>query len=357
MIYTAGPDLTGNEKKYLADCIDSWQEGDFDKYNKLFEQKLSEYLGVKHVRGTNSGTGALHLACLAIGLQEGDEVITSEISYIASANAIEYTGAKPVFCDVDKDNWCIDPDKIENLITENTKAIMPVYIYGHMPDMNKIMQIAKDYNLKVISDACPALGASYEGKKAGSIADIACFSFQGAKTAVMGEGGAICTSDDDLFDKILFYNNNCEIDGRKFYHYGVGHCYDLSAVCAAVGLAQLGRLDKFVTRKREIAYQYRTLLKERLHFQVEQEGTHATYWMTSIVSSSYNRNELMTYLRNNKVDSRPAFYPISSFKHYDTQDNRSARYIGRYGINLPSGVRLTDRDVERVANLIIKFLG
>lgn len=359
MIYTAGPDLTGNEKKYINDCIDRWKNGQHRYYNDLFEDKLSEYVGAKYVRGTNSGTGALHLACMAAGLGEGDEVITPEISYIASANAIEYTGAKPVFCDVAEDTWCIDDNKIEDLIRGNTKAILPVYKYGNMPNMQRIMEIAREYDLLVIADACPALGAEQkvdtEWRKAGAIADIACFSFQGAKTAVMGEGGAVCTNDRGLWEKINFYNNNCEVEGRKFYHYGVGHCYDLSPICAAMGVAQIERIDDFVDRKREFATLYRRYLHNDIVMQKERQGTRSTFWMNSILTPQngyydvIDRSRFMSYLAENDIDTRPVFYPISTFKHYETMDSPVAQRIGRHGVNLPSGLMLQEKDIKYIS--------
>jgi perosamine synthetase len=361
MIHTAGPDLRGNEKKYLQDAIDKWKEGKFNYYKDKFTVMLQEYLGVKHVLLTNSGTGALHLGCMALGLQEGDEVITSEISYIASANAISYTGAKPVFCDIANDTWCIDENKIEELITPRTKAIMPVYIYGNMPNMDRIMDIAKRHGLRVISDACPAMGARQLSKHkygmaykmAGSFADIECFSFQGAKIMTTGEGGCICTNDDFLWERIKFFNNNCEVDGKKFFFTGIGHCYDMSNICAAMGVAQLERIDEFVEKKREIFTKYNSRLGGLYQMNKERWDTMSNYWMSSIVlPENMSRDKFTQNLRENGVDTRPIFYPFSYFNIWDKRPSPVAQRIGGFGINLPSGLMLEDKDLNFILKII-----
>jgi perosamine synthetase len=358
---TAGPDLSGNEKKYLQDAIDKWKEGRFGYYKERFTQMLQEYLGVKHVLLTNSGTGALHLGCMALGLQEGDEVITSEISYIASANAISYTGAKPVFCDIADDTWCIDENKIEELITSRTKAIMPVYIYGNMPDMTKILDIGRKYGLRIITDACPALGSEQRirihnrmiTRKAGSIGDIECFSFQGAKMLTTGEGGCICTNDDFLWERINFFNNNCEVEGRKFYFAGIGHCYDMSNICAAMGVAQLERVNSFVDRKQEIFHKYYDGLGELFQMNKVRWHTKSNYWMSSLILPiGGNREVFMKKLAEKDIDTRPIFLPLSYFNIWNIGHSPIAERIGSMGVNLPSGLVMGDKELEYIINAI-----
>lgn len=363
MIRTADPNLIGNEKKYLQDAIDKWKEGKFNYYKERFVEELKSYLGVKHVLLTNSGTGALHLGMMALGLQEGDEVITAETSYIASANAIAYTGAKPVFCDVANDTWCIDEEKIEELITPRTKAIMPVYIYGNMPDMTKIKDLARKYGLRVMVDACPAMGSRQlvstkfgkTYKMAGSFGDIECFSFQGAKIMTTGEGGCVVTNDDFLWDRINFFNDNCEVKGRKFYHNGIGHCYDMSNICAAMGVAQLEKLDDLVERKREIFAKYHEGLGDLFQMNQERWHTMSNFWMSSIVlPEDKDRSKLMRKLAESEIDTRPIFSPISYFNIWDVASSPVAERIGRFGINLPSGTVLKNRDLEYIISILRK---
>ena len=364
MIRTADPNLIGNEKKYLQDAIDKWRDGKFNYYKEQFAIALQEYLGVKHVLLTNSGTGALHLATMALGLKEGDEVITTEISYIASANATSYTGAKPVFCDIASDTWCIDEDKIEELITPRTRAIMPVYIYGNMPNMRKIKDIAKKYGLRIIVDACPAMGSKQlmpvenggtglKYKMAGSIGDIECFSFQGAKILTTGEGGCICTNDEFLWSRIKFFNNNCEVEGRKFYHNGIGHCYDMSNICAAMGLAQLEKIDELVDKKRKIFSIYKNGLGDLFQMNYERWDTMSNYWMSSIVLPDHiDRDKMILDLAKNGIDSRPIFAPLSYFNIWDASNSPVAERIGGLGINLPSSVGITEKELKYIIAII-----
>lgn len=191
-IALAGPYITKKEEEYVIDAVrNGWYET-YDMHIKKLEKTFAKYVGAKYAIATFCGTHALHLATIALNLKKGDEVICTDQSYIATAQAISYVGAKPVFVDIEKDTLCINPDKIEEAITEKTRAIMLVHFAGFAADMDKIMHIASEYNLKVIEDSCQAVGVKYKGKYCGTFGDVGAFSFQGAKIAVGGEGGGIC---------------------------------------------------------------------------------------------------------------------------------------------------------------------
>src|SRR3989344_4239106 len=250
IIRTAGPSISSKEIKYVTDAVKTgWNEKSY-YYMRKFEKDFAKYVGVKYARVTSGGTGALWLALATLGIGKGDEVILPEITYFACSDVIMLLEAKPVFVDVLKDTWCIDPEKIEKAITKRTKAIMPVYIYGNLCEMDEIMSIAKRHNLKVVEDACPAAGSIYKGKKACSFGDFSAYSFQGAKIMVTGFGGMILSNRKEYIDKALYLNNHGEDPKKKFWQTSVGYSFDMSNMSCALGLAQLERLEGFVKKKR-----------------------------------------------------------------------------------------------------------
>ena len=201
LILTAGPMVSHYENIYSLDAVNNGWNKDWSKHLDSFEEKFSDFIGTKYAIATSSCTGAIYLSLLAGGISEGDEVIVPELTWVATASAIKYTGAKPIFADIDIDTWCIDTGQLENLVTEKTKAIIPVHLYGNPAKMDEIISFAKKHNLIVIEDAAPAIGATFDGTKVGSFGDFGCFSFQGAKLLVTGEGGMVVTDNEDLFNK------------------------------------------------------------------------------------------------------------------------------------------------------------
>jgi perosamine synthetase len=361
LILTAGPSISNKEVKYVLDAVKNGWNDQYNHYIKKFEKTFADYIGVKHAWSTSSGTGALHVAVLALDIKRGDEVIIPEITFAASANVVEYVGAKPVFVDVERDTWTIDPNEIEKKITKKTKAIMPVHIYGNVADMDPIKKIAKKYGLKVIEDACPSVGAEYKGKRTGSLSDIAGFSFQGAKAMVTGEGGMVVTNSDDLYEKASYWGNHAKDRNKAFWHTDVGYMYRMANLLAALGLAQIERNDVFVAKKRKIFSWYKKRLGdiEGLSMNVEREGTKSIYWMSSIVLDrdfGLTRDELMARLKEEKIDTRPFFYPLSMFPMWKEQKTPNAHHVGLNGINLPSGVNLTEEQVDFVAKTIRRIL-
>lgn len=361
MILTAGPSISQKEIKYVLDAVKNGWNFNYRDYLDKFEKAFAKYLGVKYAWTTSSGTGALHAAVLALDIKKGDEVLIPEITFVASANVVEYVGAKPVFVDVERDTWTIDPKDLEKKITKKTKAIMPVHIYGNVANMDAVNKIAKKYGLKVLEDACPAIGAEYKGKKAGNLSDIAAFSFQGAKVLVTGEGGMVVTNDDNLYDKAMYWGNHAKDKHKGFWHTDVGYMYRMANMLGALGLAQLERNDSFITKKRKIFSWYQKRLNdiEGLSLNHEAEGTKSIYWMSSIVLDrdfGITRDELMIKLKKAKIDTRPIFYPLSMFPMWKEQNTPNAHHLGLNGINLPSGVNLTEEQVDYVAKNVRKFL-
>jgi len=249
MILTAGPSITQKEIDYVTDAVTNGIDEHWNDYIKRFEKAFAEYIGVKHALTTSSCTGALHLALVALGIKEGDEVIVPDSSWIATASVVRYVNAKPVFADVLPSSWCIDPDSIKRLITSRTKAIIPVHLYGQPADMTRIMDIADLHGLKVIEDAAPSVGAEIDGKHTGSFGDIGCFSFQGAKMVSTGEGGMIVTDDTELFERVKHFAEHGR-SGSGFDISDIGYKYKMSNIQAALGLAQLERVDVLIAKKR-----------------------------------------------------------------------------------------------------------
>lgn len=362
-ILTAGPSITSKEINYVLDAVENGWNLHFNDYVEEFEKSFAKYIGVKHAITTSSGTGALHLSLLAMGIGEGDEVILPEISAVASANVVTYVRAKPIFVDIEKDTWCIDPQSFKNAITKRTKAVMPVHMYGHPANMGEINKIAKENGLFVLEDACPSLGATFKGKKTGGLGDMAAFSFQGAKIVVTGEGGMLTTNNSKLFEKAA-YIVDLGRDRRRgaFWHTLIGYKYKMSNLQAALGLGQLERVEGLIERKRRIFEWYYKKLGniEGLFMNTEKSWARNIYWMSSIIIDrklSITRDEFMQELKDRMIDTRPFFFPFSMLPMYKTNvDNPVAYHVGLKGINLPSGVNLTKKEVDYVSAQVIDIL-
>lgn len=360
-ILTAGPSITNKEIRYVMDALKhGWNEKSYD-YMRLFEKKFAEYIGVKYARVTSGGTAALQLALATLGVGAGDEVILPEITFYACSDVVMLSGAKPVFVDVLADTWCIDPVKLEKAITKRTKAIMPVHNYGNPAEIDVIMKIARRNKLYVVEDACPAIGTLYKGKKPGSFGDMAAFSFQGAKIMVTGFGGMIVTNNKNLYDRALYLNNHGQDPDRKFWQTSVGYSHNMSNIACALGVAQIERIEEFVAKKRKIFDWYFEGLGDidGISMNAERPNTRSNRWMTSIILDrdfGISREVFMERLKEEGVDSRPFFYPISMFPMYKEQDTPVAHHIGLQGINLPSGLKLTKGDVNYVCEKIRKIL-
>ncbi|MBM3618129.1 MAG: DegT/DnrJ/EryC1/StrS family aminotransferase [Alphaproteobacteria bacterium] len=364
-IHYAKPSITEREVSYATDAAaNGWGEKCYD-YIYRFRDLLKAYLDVPYVIPTSSCTGALHLALAALDIGAGDEVIVPDITWIASVSPITYLGATPVFVDVLEDSWCIDPKAIEAAITSKTKAIIPVHLYGNLCDMDAIMAIAKRHGIAVIEDAAEALGSVYKGRKAASIGDMATFSFHGTKTVTTGEGGALVVQSPELYEKLLILEGHGRDPkiSKQFWCEKIGYKYKMSNMEAAVGTAQMERIDELVARKREIFAQYQARLGKvaGLHLNPEPEGCINSYWMSTVVfdkSISFHREELLADMAAANIDARVFFYPVSQFPSFASKPENVVSY-GLYdrAINLPSYHDIRDDEIARVCEVILAYLG
>jgi perosamine synthetase len=361
MILTAGPSITKKEISYVNDAIKNGHGEHWGDYIKKFEEKFAEYIGVKYSLATSSCTGALHLGLVALGIKKGDEVIVPDLTWIASASSVYYTGAIPVFADVCFDSWCLDVYKLKKLITSNTKAIMPVHLYGQPCDMSMISYFAKTNNLFLIEDAAPSVGASFHNMKTGKVGEVGCFSFQGAKMLSTEEGGMLVTNDSDIFEKVKHYSEHGR-SGSGFDISDIGFKYKMTNLQAAMGLAQLERVDELIEQKKQIYLWYSEELKGIEGIQLNKKEdlvSKPIYWMTSIVLNKdfgVPKDVLMVQLKERNIDTRPFFPLLSSFRMFKKYDNPVAEQLSVNGINLPSGHNLTHTEVIYICDSIKSIL-
>ena len=288
-IPVSGPSITQKEIDYVTDAITNAWYSNANIYNDRFEKAFTEYLGVKYAIALPSCTSAIHLSLLALGVKAGDEVIVPDVTWIASAAPIDYVGATPVFADIDPKTWCLSASSLESYITPKTKAIIPVDLYGGMPDMTAILEIANRYQIPIIEDAAEAIGSEFNGRKAGSFGDTGVFSFHGSKTLTTGEGGMLVTNREDIYQRVLFLRDHGRKPGDKlFFNTEVGYKYKMSSMQAALGLAQLERIEELVDRKRQIFSWYQSELDSisGLTINYEPDNVKNTYWMVTAIFDS-----------------------------------------------------------------------
>lgn len=351
------PLLNGNELAYVSDCINTGWISSQGAYVKRFEKEFAEYCGAKYAVAVSNGTVALHLALVALGIKEGDEVLVPDLTFAASINAIIYTGAIPVIVDVDKTTWTISLEDIEKNITPKTRAIMPVHLYGHPCHMDEIMAIAKKYNLLIIEDAAEAIGAKYKGKHVGTFGEAATFSFFGNKTITTGEGGMVFFRTKEAYETALVLRDHGMSKTKKYWHDMVGFNYRMTNLQAAIGCAQMERIDEFVKEKRKLASFYNSILAETGVFELPPQAEWAVngYWLYTAVlreNCGITRNELMDKMLKNGVETRAVFFPLHEmppYKNYPTKSNfKNADYISQQGISLPSSVNITESELVNI---------
>ncbi|MBW7959588.1 MAG: DegT/DnrJ/EryC1/StrS family aminotransferase [Candidatus Promineofilum sp.] len=362
LIPVAEPVFIGNEKTYVADCIDSTWISSSGKYIRLFEESFAEFCGVEHAVSCSNGTVALHVALLGLGVEPGDEVIIPTLTYVATANAVTYCGATPVLVDSEPVTWNMDPMLIESLVTSRTKGIIVVHLFGHPVDMDPIMAIAEKYGLFVLEDAAEAHGAEYKGRRAGSIGHAATFSFYGNKIITTGEGGMVVTNDDGLAARMRQLKGQGMQPGSRYWFPIVGYNYRMTNIEAAIGLAQLEQIDWHLARRRENAQWYAEFLGdcELVCLQPEMPWAKNVYWINSVVlgeSVRLTRDEVMDALAAKSIETRPFFYPMHVLPIYEhltgPEGYPVADMLSSRGINLPSSAKLTREDVARVSSALI----
>lgn len=367
MIPVNEPLIAKNAEKYVTDCIKTGWISSAGEYIQKFEQSFADFLGVKYATTTTNGTASLHLALAALGIKKGDEVIIPNLTIISCALAVIYTGATPVLVDVEEESGNIDPTKIEGKITKRTKAIMVVHLYGHPVDMNPILSLAKKYKLTVIEDAAEAHGAEYKDKKIGGIGDIGCFSFYANKIVTTGEGGMVVTNNQKLYEKAKLLKDLAHSPKRRFIHEEIGFNYRMTNLQAALGLAQLEEVKKYIEKKRWIASVYNKELSKIPNIEIPHEYPWAksVYWMYALKTkkeSPTTKNKLRKRLSTLGVDTRDFFYPL----HQQPALRRLGLFKGeRYpistdlstrGFYIPSGLALTERQIQTVINAIRKAI-
>jgi perosamine synthetase len=369
-IPVSGPWITQKEIDYVTDAASHAWYSNANVYHVRFEKAFADYLGVRYAIALPSCTSAIHLSLLALGVGPGDEVIVPDITWIASAAPINYVGATPCFADMDAKTWCLAAESFEACITGNTKAVIPVDLYGNMPDMDAIREVASRRGIAVIEDAAEAIGSEYRGKKAGTFGDTGVFSFHGSKTLTTGEGGMLVTDREDICQRALFLRDHGRKPGDKaFFNTEVAYKYKMSSLQAALGLAQLERIEELIARKREIFswYQQELIDVKGVTLNYEAPATRNTYWMvTAIVDRGFgiSKDRLMQLMSERGIDCRPFFHPLSSLPAYEHLDqvrqarerNQVSYRISPCGINLPSGLNMTEEKVKYVCDALKDIL-
>jgi len=359
----AGPSISQKEIDYVIDGVKNGFYETFDQHTRQLEKTICDYIGVKYAIATHCCTLALHLACSTLDFKRGDEVICTDSSWVATSYAIDYTGATPVFVDIDPDTWCIDPKEIRKAITSKTKGIMLVHMFGQPAEMDEIMSIAKEYNLRIIEDAAPSLGSIYKGQKTGSFGDIGCFSFQGAKIAVSGEGGILVTNNEELFQRASLLASMGRTDSQAvFWSDMIGYQYTIANLTASLALAQVERIEELVELKRKIFSWYEQRLGNISGIKMIHEKPYcrSNYCYPSILledAIKVDRDVILRNFRDQNIHARPGFPQMSCFPVHGQQfPNPVAEKVAQRGISLPSAANLEEEDVDFVCRTLLNLI-
>ncbi|NOZ68973.1 MAG: aminotransferase class V-fold PLP-dependent enzyme [Deferribacteres bacterium] len=358
-IHLDAPNIGELEKLYLNRAIDSGYVSSAGPWVSGLEEKCAAYLHTAKAVATNSGTSALHIALHELGIGKGDEVIVPALTFIATVNPVVYAGATPVFADVDIRTWNMDPRAVEDAVTDKTRAVIPVHLYGNPCDMDEINRIARKYGLHVIEDAAESLGARYRGVFTGTLGDLGCFSLNGNKTITAGGGGIVTGNDVQRLNHIKFLINQAR--GEQGYHTEIGFNYRMTNLQAAVGLAQFERLEEFLAKKRAFNKAYRDALGHinGIRFQEEYKGAESSYWFTCIIVEDASvRRELQEGLKDRGIPTRRLFPPVSELPPYRGCrfiDRGNSRYIYERGICLPCSTLNNPEDIEYVCRALSEF--
>nr|WP_315023642.1 DegT/DnrJ/EryC1/StrS family aminotransferase [uncultured Aminipila sp.] len=363
-ISIANPIFNGNEKKYLNECIDTGWISANGQFIHAFEEKFAKFCGTKYALACSNGTVTLHLILSALGIGPGDEVIMPTLTYIATANAVAYCGATPVFVDSEEDTWNINPKKIEEKITPNTKAIIPVHLYGLCANMSEIMKIANNYNIIVIEDAAEAHGAKWDENRSGSMGHVGSFSFFGNKIITSGEGGMIVTNDGALYKKMQCLRSQGVDPSKRYWHTVVGYNYRMTNMQAAVGLAQLENIEWHLEQRQRVAKLYKKHFEKLADLVIAQsvpENSKHVYWMNSIVFSdkvTKSRDEIMEEMERKNIEMRPLFYPMHIMPPYydNTFSFPIAEKLSSRGINLPSHALLNEENIQYIVSCLEEII-
>jgi len=367
MIPVNQPLVNGREKELLAECIETgWISSD-GRFVGEFEKQFASYVQVEWGVAVCNGTAALETALFAAGIAKGDEVIMPSFTIISCALAAIRLGAVPVLVDVEPETWNMDVSQIEHRITPRTRAIMAVHIYGHPVDMEPLLEIAERHNLIVIEDAAEVHGAEYKGRKCGSLGHVSAFSFYANKIITTGEGGMVLTSDPEMAERARSYRNLCFRSDRRFFHTELGFNYRMTNLQAALGVAQMERIEEFVTKKRGLGEYYRKKLGaiEGIRTQIEKPWAKTVYWMYCIeLDSSLGlcADEMMTELKHRGIGTRPFFWglheqpALQEIGLFENEHYPVTERISRQGLYLPSGLTLNEIQIDEVVSAVRSIL-
>lgn len=353
------PEIGEEELEKVMEAVKSGWVSSKGPFIEEFERRFSSYIGVKHGVVTSSGTSALHLALAALGVGRGDKVLVPSLTFVATANAVTYTGAEPIFLDSHPEYWCINPSEIEKKISSQTKVIIAVHLYGHPCDMDEITSMAEDHDLYVVEDCAEAHGGEYKGRKVGSYGTINCFSFYGNKIITTGDGGMCLTNNEELADKMRILRSHGMNPNKKYWHDVIGFSYKMTNLQAALGVAQMKRIDRLIAKKRRIATTYKRLLQglPRVTPAPEMPWAKNVYWLYSILVKKTLRDKIIENLEQQGIETSPFFYPIHVLPPY----NRSlklpvAEDLSAMGLTLPSGPSLSGGQIREVVESLSEAL-
>ena len=347
------PSLEGNEKKYVNECLDTTWISSKGEFIQRFEQGFADFIGADHATSVHNGTVAIHLALLAAGIGEGDEVIVPTFTYVASVNTIVQAGATPVFCESRADSWQIDVEDAERRITPKTKAIMAVHLYGHPCQMDALQAVCAKHKLLLVEDCAEAFGTLYKGQHVGTFGDTATFSFFGNKTITTGEGGMVVCKDTEVAKRAYHLKNQGVSSTRQYWHDVVAYNYRMTNIQAAIGVAQLERANEIIEKKRKIGAWYAEELKDLpVNTHKEIGDVRHSYWMVSLLAPDASaRDALRTHLAAEGIETRPLFYPAHTmpmFEHLTKESFPVAADLAARGMNLPSYPGLSQDDVKAI---------
>jgi perosamine synthetase len=355
------PIIGAREKELVLDALDSGWVSSIGKYIDEFETKFARYCGTEYALAVSNGTTGLHLALATLGLQQGDEVIIPDLTFVATANAVAYTGATPVLADVDADTLCMDPASVKSLISRRTKAIIPVHLYGHPADMDALLEIGAAHGVPIVEDAAEAHGAEYKGRKVGGLGKCGVFSFYGNKVITTGEGGMLTTNDREFFERAKQLRDHAMSPTRRYFHEQLGYNYRITNLQAALGVAQLERIQDFLDRRAEIMswYDSQIVTTDCIRLNRVKNWAKSAFWMVCLEVDwldEARRDALMQALYARGIDTRPYFCTLSSMPMYKQRPQPIAARKSQIGLNLPSYYELTKPEVQRIGSDVNEIL-
>ena len=372
------PLIQGNEWKYVKECLDAGWVSSIGEYVNKFERAVAGYAGCNYAVATVNGTSALHVSLASIGTRPGDEVIVPALTFVATANVVRYCGAEPVFMDCDKETLCIDAEKTKDFLEKNTftgrdgmtfnkrtgrpvRAIIPVHIFGHPADMERLLEMACEYNLTVIEDASESIGSEYKGRQTGTFGKAGCYSFNGNKIITTGGGGMVVTDDEVLSMRIRHLTTQARSDIFEYDHDETGFNFRLTNIQAAMGLAQMERLDEYVDIKRRNAALYKSLLfdVEGVELFWEKPSVRSNFWYITVKVSKGIKEELLKHLLSKGVQARPVWKPLHTLPMYKGCESYAVHNAGdayERCLNLPCSVGLKEEEIEYVVKIIKDYL-